>query len=28
LTDLGKRELRALYFVFSEFFSGLKKKIK
>jgi len=28
LTDLGKRELKALYFVFSELFSGLKKKIK
>lgn len=28
LTDPGKRELKALYFVFSEFFSGLKKKMK
>lgn len=28
LTDLGKRELKALYSVFNEFFSGLKKKMK
>jgi DNA-binding PadR family transcriptional regulator len=28
LTDQGKRELKALYFVFSEFFSGFKKKMK
>jgi DNA-binding PadR family transcriptional regulator len=28
LTDSGKKELKALYYVFSEFFSGLKKKIK
>jgi DNA-binding PadR family transcriptional regulator len=28
LTDHGKKELKALYAVFSEFFSGLKSKIK
>lgn len=28
LTDLGKLELKALYSVFNEFFSGLKKKMK
>jgi DNA-binding PadR family transcriptional regulator len=28
LTDQGKRELKALYYVFNEFFSGLKKKMK
>ena len=28
LTDKGKFELKALYSVFSEFFSGFKKKIK
>ena len=28
LTDLGKRELKALYLIFGEFFSGLKTKIK
>ncbi|MGV8086462.1 MAG: PadR family transcriptional regulator [Candidatus Woesearchaeota archaeon] len=28
LTDLGSLELKSLYVVFSEFFSGLKKKIK
>jgi DNA-binding PadR family transcriptional regulator len=27
LTDQGKKELKALYSVFSEFFTGLKKKI-
>lgn len=28
LTNLGSLELKSLYVVFSEFFSGLKKKIK
>jgi DNA-binding PadR family transcriptional regulator len=28
LTDNGKREIKALYCVFSDFFCGLKKKIK
>ena len=28
LTDQGKRELKALYVVFNEFFTGLKKKMK
>jgi DNA-binding PadR family transcriptional regulator len=28
LTDLGKSELKALYLMFSEFFYGLKTKIK
>ena len=28
LTDPGKKELKALYVVFGEFFSGLKTKIK
>jgi len=28
LTDQGKKELKALYSVFSEFFTGLKSKIK
>jgi len=28
LTDLGKKELKALYVVFADFFSGLKTKIK
>jgi len=28
LTDIGNKELQALYSVFSEFFSGLKTKIK
>jgi DNA-binding PadR family transcriptional regulator len=28
LTDLGKRELKALYIVFNEVFIGLKKKMK
>jgi DNA-binding PadR family transcriptional regulator len=27
LTDLGRKELRALYSVFGEFFSGFKKKL-
>jgi len=28
LTDQGKKELKALYFVFNEFFKGFKKKMK
>jgi DNA-binding PadR family transcriptional regulator len=27
LTDQGKKELKALYYVFGEFFSGFKKKL-